>query len=86
MKLDMIFGWLKDPGFRPERGEALDTKFLDVKARTFSTAPHEGRDADVISPTAVPSVGSIEIVLAGGHRDKAEGAFDHDVLTWLLKG
>ena len=86
MNANMIFGWLKDPRFRPEPGEQDGTEFLPVDVGAISTAPLEDGGIEVTSPAVVPNVGSIEIALAGGHRVKAEGAFDPDVLDRLLKG
>lgn len=86
MNANMIFGWLKDPRFRPEQGEQDGTEFLPVEVGAISTALLEDGGLEVTSPAVVPNAGSIEIVLAGGHLVKAEGAYDPDVLARLLKG
>ena len=86
MNANMIFGWLKDPRFRPEPGEEDGTEFLPVEVGAILMAPHEDAGVEVNSPSVAPNAGSIEIALADGHRVKAEGAFDPDVLARLLKG
>ncbi len=86
MNANMIFGWLKDPRFRPEPDVSEGAVFLPVEVGPISAAPPEGAGGAVTSPSVAPNAGSIEIVLAGGHRVKAEGAFDPDALARLLMG
>ncbi|MGB0853069.1 MAG: IS66-like element accessory protein TnpA [Pikeienuella sp.] len=86
MNANMIFGWLKDPRFRPQPDAPEGAEFLSVEVGPISAASPEDLGGAVISSSVAPSAGSIEIALAGGHRVKAEGAFDPDVLARLLKG
>lgn len=86
MNANMIFGWLKDPRFRPEPDASEGAEFLPVEVGPISAAAPEDVGGVVTSPFLAPNAGSIEIALAGGHRVKAEGAFDPDVLARLLKG
>jgi transposase len=86
MNANMIFGWLKDPRFQPEPDASEGAEFFPVEVGPISAASPEDVGDAVTSPSVAPNASSIEIALAGGHRIKAEGAFDPDVLARLLKG
>jgi len=86
---NQIFNWLKDERFAPgvDVAEIEDGVFLPVavsdEPETALTAVHQAtpvRDQDG------RSIQRIEISLADGHRFTAEGGFDLDALTRLLKG
>jgi transposase len=86
---NQIFNWLKDERFAPgvDVAEIEDGVFLPVavsdEPETAFTAVHQAtpvRDQDG------RSIQRIEISLADGHRITAEGGFDLDALTRLLKG
>ena len=86
MNANLIFKWLKDPRFAPQVIEADKAIFLPVEIESSvsgssSTLPEPALSAPINAPG-----GRIEIELAGGHRISAEGGFDSDVLTRLLKG
>jgi len=84
MNANMIFKWLKDPAFMPERDAADDPVFLPVElavANDTSPTPPAAPAKPIIA-----SDGRIEIKLAGGHSISAEGGFDPDLLARLLKG
>lgn len=79
LNANLIFKWLRDPRFAP--GGMLDAApvFLPVQLR----------DGEVpMVPSIVPSegdsLGRVEIVLAGGHRLTASGAFDGEAVARLL--
>lgn len=89
MNGNQIFNWLKDERFAPgvDVAEIEDGVFLPVavsdEPETALTAVHQAtpvRDQDG------RSIQRIEISLADGHRITAEGGFDLDALTRLLKG
>lgn len=81
---NLIFKWLKDPRFAQGLIEgASEAVFLPVEI-----GPPEFEADPVPKPTEPVSCtrGRIEIELAGGHRIRAEGGFDPEVLARLLKG
>jgi len=82
MNANLIFKWLKDPRFAPGVVEAeAQPVFLPVEISS-SDAPPEPVQPSTIASSSV----RIEIELADGHRISAEGGFDADVLSRLLKG
>lgn len=86
MNANMIFGWLKDPKFN---SEPPDTEFLPVEVGPTQSNLVVTIEPAAVLPAPAPAPvgdGRIEIVLADGHRVKAEGAFDPDALAKLLKG
>ena len=89
MNGNQIFNWLKDERFAPgvDVAEIEDGVFLPVavsdEPETVFTAVHQ---ATPVLDQDGRSIQRIEISLADGHRITAEGGFDLDALTRLLKG
>ncbi|WP_227271014.1 IS66-like element accessory protein TnpA [Roseobacter weihaiensis] len=93
---NLVFTWLRDARFAPEEVEppiealvAEATTGLDDAPATF--LPVELVEEDDTAPSSDVSMarataGTIEIVLAGGHRLRIEGAYDPDALARLLRG
>jgi len=84
---NLVFRWLKEPGFQVEAASSDDTVFLPVEI------PNDADPVLPATPLSAPmrgpgcaSVGRIEIALCGGHRLTVEGGFDGDALARLLKG
>jgi len=79
LNANLIFKWLRDPRFAP--GAVLEAApvFLPVQLRDgeVPTAPS-------VVPSEGDSFGRVEIVLAGGHRLTACGAFDGEAVARLL--
>ncbi len=75
LNANLIFKWLRDARFAP--GVLLEAApvFLPVQLRDGETLP--------VSPDG-DDHGRVEIVLAGGHRLTASGAFDGDAVARLL--
>lgn len=93
---NLVFTWLRDPRFASEEVEPpiealvadaaaspgdATTRFLAVELIEEAEAAHSP-DAPMESSTA----GTMEIVLADGHRLRVEGAYDPDALARLLRG
>jgi len=80
MNANLIFKWLRDERYAPAVdvvSEADGPVFLPVEIEASAN----------LDPTVItPPTGRIEIELSSGHRITAEGAFDVDMLTRLLKG
>ncbi len=76
----LIFKWLRDERYAPAVDvvrEADGPVFLPVEIEASAR----------LDPTVItPPTGRIEIELSSGHRITAEGGFDVDMLTRLLKG
>lgn len=80
MNANLIFKWLKDERYAPDADavpEETEPVFLPVEVE-LATSP--------VPALATAPVGRIEIELSSGHRIKAEGGFDVDVLVQLLRG
>ena len=78
LNANLIFKWLRDPRFAP--GALLEAApvFLPVQLGDGETPP-----ISPVSP-AGDGLGRVEIVLAGGHRLTAFGAFDGEAVARLL--
>ena len=79
LNANLIFKWLRDPRFAPGGMLEAAPVFLPVQLP----------DGEVpMAPSVVPSesgsLGRVEIVLAGGHRLTASGAFDGEAVARLL--
>ena len=93
---NLVFTWLRDARFASEEVEppiealvAEATTGSDDAPVTFLPVEliEEGAAAPSPStPTASATTGTMEIVLAGGHRLRVEGAYDPDALARLLRG
>jgi transposase len=80
MNANLVFKWLRDERYAPEpdaTAEEAEPIFLPVEVEAWNNP--------VPALTPVPS-GRIEIELPGGCRVLAEGGFDVEVLSRLLKG
>ena len=78
LNADLIFKWLRDPRFAPGGKLEAAPVFLPVQLRDGGTPP-----VSPVSP-AGDGRGRVEIVLAGGHRLTASGAFDGEAMARLL--
>lgn len=80
MNANLIFKWRRDPRYAldpaaaPGLSEGL--RFLPVKIVETVTAPSAAPIAENL----------IEIELAGGHRMRISGGYDHEVLAQLIRG
>jgi transposase len=75
LNANLIFKWLRDRRFAPGGTLEAAPVFLPVQLRDGETPPvSSDRDGQ----------GRVEIVLAGGHRLTASGAFDGDAVARLL--
>ncbi len=77
---NLIFKWLRDPRFVPDRSSALppseEARFLPVEIV-----------AETRSASAAPAAEHhIEIELAGGHRMRIRGGYDPEALARLIRG
>ena len=93
---NLVFTWLRDARFAPEAVEPP----IEVLAAEATTGPDNApatflpvelvEEVDAApSPdvsTAHAMAGTMEIVLAGGHRLRLEGAYDPDAPARLLRG
>ncbi len=79
LNANLIFKWLRDPRFAPRAVLEAAPVFLPVQLRDgeVPTAPS-------VVPSEGDSLGRVEIVLAGGHRLTACGAFDGEAVARLL--
>jgi transposase len=75
LNANLIFKWLRDPRFAPGGMLEAAPVFLAVQLRDGETPPVSS-DGD--------GQGRVEIVLAGGHRLTACGAFDGEAVARLL--
>jgi transposase len=78
LNANLMFKWLRDPRFAPDGKLEATPVFLPVQLRAGETPP--------VSPVSPAGDGRsrVEIVLAGGHRLTASGAFDGDAVVRLL--
>ena len=78
LNANLIFKWLRDARFAPGGKLEVAPLFLPVQLRDGETS--------LVSPvsSAGGDHGRVEIVLAGGHRLTASGAFDGDAVARLL--
>jgi transposase len=73
----LVFAWLRDPRFAPDKAAEEATLFLPVEFIAERGCPEP----------ATPAIESrIEIDLAGGHRLRVTGPYDPDALTRLIRG
>ena len=80
MNANLIFKWLKDERYAPEPDAAVEESepvFLPVEVEAV---------ASPVPALATVPAGRIEIEFPDGCRVSAEGGFDVDVLSRLLKG
>lgn len=75
---NLIFKWLRDPRFAP--GPMLEAAPVFLPVRLHD----DGASEVAAEPAAAGRDGRVEIVLAGGHRLTASGAFDGDSVALLL--
>ena len=75
LNANLIFKWLQDARFAPGALLEAGPVFLPVQLRDGETPPVSSDD---------DSRGRVEIVLAGGHRLTASGAFDGVAVARLL--
>ena len=75
---NLIFKWLRDPRFASAPMLEAAPVFLPVQLREGATPAGLSVSSDG------DSQGRVEIVLAGGHRLSAFGAFDGDAVARLL--
>jgi transposase len=78
LNANLIFKWLRDPRFAPGGMLEAAPVFLPVQLREGE--PPAGSPVS----SAGDSGGRVEIVLAGGHRLTASGAFDGEAVARLL--
>jgi transposase len=78
LNANLIFKWLRDPRFAPGGMLAAAPVFLPVQLRDDEAARGAAESAAGVYD------GRVEIVLAGGHRLTASGAFDGDAVARLL--
>jgi len=78
MNANLIFKWLRDPRFAPEREAGAGSGFLPVEIGLAPVDMSEDASTDLPADR-------IHIELAGGHRIVAEGGFDAERLGRLLK-
>lgn len=78
MNANLLFKWLRDPRFAPEREAGAGSCFLPVEIGLESV------DMSGDARTDLPA-GRVHIELVGGHRVVAGGGFDPDRLGRLLK-
>ena len=92
---NLVFTWLRDARFAPEDAEP-PIEVLAVEAdETVGTATTAFLPVELVEEVdATPSpdvsagprpAGVMEIVLAGGHRLRIEGAYDPDALARFLR-
>jgi transposase len=79
LNANLIFKWLKDPGFAPVAAVGEKPVFLPVEVRE-DDAP----TVPMASPTG-GALGRVAIVLATGHRISIDGPFDGDAVARLLR-
>ena len=74
---NLVFTWLRDPRFAPDKATEETNLFLPVEIVGERGCPAE---------LATPAVESrIEIDLAGGHRLRITGHYDPDALARLIR-
>lgn len=93
---NLVFTWLRDPRFAPEEVEPpIEAPVAEATASPSDAAalflPVELiEEAEAApspdAPAVSSSTGAMEIMLAGGHRLRIEGAYDPDALARLLRG
>ena len=83
MNANLIFKWLRDPRYAPERVAEPDAAcFLPVEIVDRPVHDDDCRDAG----DSVPAAGTIEVDIAGGHRLRISGAYDPEALARLIRG
>ena len=78
LNANLIFKWLKDPGFAPVAAAEEEPAFLPVEVRE-----DDALTVPMASPAGGPH-GRVQIVLATGHRMTVEGSFDGEAVGRLL--
>ena len=91
MNSNLIFKWLRDPRFAPEKvmepPVEADAPTSDAPATFLPVelvAEAGSTPASDVPPEPRPS-GVMEIALAGGHRLRVEGTYDPDALARFLR-
>ncbi|HSO23266.1 MAG TPA: transposase [Chondromyces sp.] len=92
---NLVFTWLRDARFAPERTEPpIEALAVETDAAMSDATPAFLPVELVAESDATPSpdgpseprpAGVMEIVLAGGHRLRVEGAYDPDALARFLR-
>ena len=92
---NLVFTWLRDARFVPDEvAPPIEALAVETDAAlsdaTLAFLPVElVSEADATPPQDAPPeprpAGVMEIVLAGGHRLRIEGAYDPDALARLLR-
>jgi transposase len=92
---NLVFTWLRDARFAPEEVEPpIEALVAEVTASpsdaaaTFLPVKLIEEDEAALAPAAQAissATGTMEIVLAGGHRLRIEGTYDPDALARLLR-
>ena len=93
---NLVFTWLRDPRFAPEEVTPPIEALAVVADETVNSATTAFLPVELVAEVdAAPSAdvppeshpaGAMEIVLAGGHRLRVEGAYDPDALARLPRG
>ncbi|WP_245760326.1 IS66-like element accessory protein TnpA [Roseivivax halotolerans] len=82
MNANLIFTWLRDPRYAPDASaDPYAACFLP-----FEIVDRPMHDDDRAAAGPVPSAGTIEIDIAGGHRPRISGAYDPEALARLIRG
>ena len=82
---NMVFKWLRDPRYAP----APAREVIPADVPTFLPVEIVDHHRNTIMspvPGSAPSVGNIEIELAGGHRMRISGGYDPEALARLIRG
>lgn len=86
MNPNMVFKWLRDPRYAPER-EAVEDQAADEPC--FLPVEIVDRPRNEDSPSSYDpksAQGAIEIDIAGGHRLRIIGGYDPEALARLIRG
>ena len=84
---NLIFKWLRDPRFAPEKVVEADAQTSDAPAAFLPVELIAEADTTPSpdGPSEPRPAGVMEIALAGGHRLRVEGAYDPDALARFLR-
>ena len=86
MNANMVFKWLRDPRYAPER-EAVEDQAADAPCFLPVEIIDQPRNEDPSSSCDPKSAqGAIEIDIAGGHRLRIIGGYDPEALARLIRG